>query len=475
MTYLSDSEDPFDRLLDLESDEEFGALQIRDKLDPGARPTADGNLNEWSAQDFASIYVRFRPHLERHAKRYLSNSLQAEEVVQDAFLYLMTSLPELDSELGVLKFLKWKVRNLAYDVHRAASSRRDVQTPEFEDVASQFDPISEEIERAEDNAVIRLALSRLNPKQREALYASAFEEKSTEEVAQQIGLTPNATRQLLFRARKSFKTALVGEAEMAGKSLGEILSLAAKKAAMDARENAAKVGAILTLAAVGVGIWPSLTLDSGKEVAAGPVVTKEQTLVPASSDETEKAEVQNSTETMESDGPVQPTSEMSVPVDEDSGQLTRRQQSITLASSTTSPPSNFDAVLATNVLNAGVYTGSYASIFGELFRGVSIEVFGGTGISAFLDYDFETRAISQAMFQLNVDGKELLGIPQVTEVEFLEDGAGNTIVVLCEEFFVVDNDGNVFSDTEFSQSVAVVTLELSESGAPTGASMKVEK
>lgn len=47
----------------------------------------------------------FRPHLERHAKRYLSNPVQAEEVVQDAFLYLMTTLPELDTELGVLKIM----------------------------------------------------------------------------------------------------------------------------------------------------------------------------------------------------------------------------------------------------------------------------------------------------------------------------------------------------------------------------------
>jgi len=50
-------------------------------------------LKDWSAQDFANIYVRFRPHLISHARKFLRAETQAEEVVQDAFLYLMTALP----------------------------------------------------------------------------------------------------------------------------------------------------------------------------------------------------------------------------------------------------------------------------------------------------------------------------------------------------------------------------------------------
>ena len=99
------SEDALESLLDEESDEEFGLPRFQEHF---ADPMTPAVLKEWSAKDFASIYVRFRPHLERHAKRFLNNSSQVEEVVQDAFLYLMTTLPELDSELGVLRFLKWK-------------------------------------------------------------------------------------------------------------------------------------------------------------------------------------------------------------------------------------------------------------------------------------------------------------------------------------------------------------------------------
>ena len=262
------NEHPLDSMLDSEPEAEFGEPEIRDRYDHAADENVDGNLKNWTAEDFASIYVRFRPHLERHAKRYLSNPVQAEEVVQDAFLYLMTTLPELDSELGVLKFLKWKIRLLCLDVLRSASNQRETSVPEHAEFASDDDEITADLERAEDNAIIRMALASLNPRQREVLVASVYEEKSTEEIAEQLKLSPNATRQLLFRARSAFKKALVGEAEIQGKSISQVLTIAAKKAALDTRQNATKVGAFIAMVALGIGIIPNLVPSSETVVAS---------------------------------------------------------------------------------------------------------------------------------------------------------------------------------------------------------------
>ena len=186
-------------------------------------------LKDWSAQDFANIYVRFRPHLISHARKFLREETQAEEVVQDAFLYLMTALPELDSELGVLRFLKWKTKMLCLDIIRSSQAGLNNNlVPLPDDVADETQPL-DSLERADDAAIIRLALAKLNPRHREALIATMYEEKSHEEVAQQMGVGENAFRQLLFRARSSFRKTLVGEAEVEGKSVSEILSIAASK------------------------------------------------------------------------------------------------------------------------------------------------------------------------------------------------------------------------------------------------------
>lgn len=138
-------------------------------------------------------------------------------MVQDAFLYLMTTLPEIDNEVGVLKFLKWKIRLLSYDILRSASFQREHSVlPETLDGPSEGGEISLDLERAEDNAVIRLALAKLNPRHREALLASVYEEKSAQEVGEQLDMSPNAARQLVFRARRAFRLALIEERQRAG-------------------------------------------------------------------------------------------------------------------------------------------------------------------------------------------------------------------------------------------------------------------
>ena len=253
-----------------ESDDEFGLPEFRIHLADSLTPAV---LRDWTAADFASIYVRFRPHLERHAKKFLKNPSQVEEVVQEAFLYLMTTLPELDSELGVLRFLKWKTRLLALDVIRANSKVTLAPIEESPDLASNDPELSQDLERAEDAGIVALALSKIQPRHREAIIATLYEEKSAEVVAAQMGLSENAFRQLLFRARTAFRKALVGEAETKGKSISEILSIAARKAAAESGKYISAAGAFLLVLAVSIGVLPNLSAPVQEQVLSGPTAS----------------------------------------------------------------------------------------------------------------------------------------------------------------------------------------------------------
>jgi RNA polymerase sigma-70 factor (ECF subfamily) len=259
------TEDPLEALLDEQSDEDFGDLELKER---SGKPV---KLAEWSAQDFSSIYLRFRPHLERHARRFLNNPSQVDEVVQDAFLYLMVSLPELDSEIGVLRFLKWKTRLLSLDVIRASgrayiNSIDDVQEPESNDPE-----VSSNLEQQDDAAVVRLALSKLNPRHREVLIASMYEEKSTEEIASQVGLSENATRQLIFRARAAFKKALIGDIDTTGMSAAAILSVAARKAASEGKKVGAAALTLIALVVMSLTVFPGLNRATTDQMAEAPV------------------------------------------------------------------------------------------------------------------------------------------------------------------------------------------------------------
>lgn len=484
-------EHPLDSMLDDESEVEFGEPEIRDRFHHFADEETSGDLKAWTAKDFASIYVRFRPHLERHARRYLSNRVQAEEVVQDAFLYLMTTLPELDSELGVLKFLKWKVRLLSLDVIRSASNQREIPVAEHEEFASDNEEITADLERAEDNAIIRIALSKLNPRQREALIASVYEEKPAEVVAEQLGLSTNATRQLLFRARSAFKKALVGEAEISGRSISQVLSIAAKKAAIDAKNNAMKVGAFIVLAAIGIGILPQVLATTETVIAtpeiSQPAPTDSSPVSPSESESESGAAAPSESQLADASGSVASQSQRTG--SESLGSTAETNQPVAQQATSAAPAiqpavvldtdasrlteQTLSAILTTDVNNAGYYKDSYSQLFGDLFSGMSIEVFGGTGISAFLDLDPVTKTVRQTIFQMWIDGDRFYAVARSIQNESLQSGDNHTVVIIAEEFYVVNDSLNVFSESPLADSRAVVTLELDANGNPLSASMKV--
>jgi RNA polymerase sigma-70 factor (ECF subfamily) len=185
----------------------------------------------------------------------------------------MVSLPELDSEIGVLKFMKWKVKNLCLDIYRASGK---AYIKSIDDVAEPIALNSEmgaDIERAEDAAVVRLALSKLNPRHREVLLASIYEEKSTAEIAAQVGLSENATLQLLFRARGAFKKALLGDVDTNGMSMGAILSVAARKAGEEAKKVGVQAMVLVLFLAVSIGAFFNFNGSSNtvSTVADAPV------------------------------------------------------------------------------------------------------------------------------------------------------------------------------------------------------------
>lgn len=274
------TEDALEAMLDAESDEDFGL--------PNAATEQRAVLKEWSAQDFSNIYTRFRPHLERHARRFLNNQSQVDEVVQDAFLYLMVTLPELDSEIGVLRFLKWKTRLLCLDVIRASGRAYINNIDDIAEPESNDPEVGSELEHVEDAAIVRLALSKLNPRHREVLLASMYEEKSAAQIAAQVGLSENATRQLIFRARAAFKTALLGsDVDTTGMSVSAILSVAARKAAAEAKKVGAQamVFVLFLMLAVGAVInFNSRGTSTQQTVAEGsstPTTTGQPTQTPS--------------------------------------------------------------------------------------------------------------------------------------------------------------------------------------------------
>lgn len=435
------NEDPLEQLLDEQSDSEFGLPQFKDQKQV---------LANWTAQDFSDIYVRLYPHLLRHAKRFLTNHAQAEEVVQDAFLYLMTSLPEIDSEIGVLKLLKWKVRNLALDV---ISSNSKASFAPVEDVDLPVDyELSENLVRADEAAIVSLALAKLPPRQREALIASLYEEKQTPVIAAQLGLSENATRQLLFRAKSAFKKALVGEAETAGLSVTQILSIAARKAAKDSGKYISAASAFLLVLSVSLGVIPNLPRGEQSSVSAPAAETTEpdspETQSEAQTESTFEAATEVITATL-----------------------------ATTQTQTLSAKPNLTTSLVSSDLSVGATEAGFAYGFGadrdQLVR--ELLIFTDSILSARVDivrigesYSYELR---NAKATLSLEGEQLvIGASQSGSSQAMSED-GQTLTLVATGLRVLDQAGNEYAQQPLTESSLTVLVELDRYGQVIAASV----
>jgi RNA polymerase sigma factor (sigma-70 family) len=174
-------------------------------------PEAQPERSLHSATDFSSLYVRHRSGLAAHARRYLRDSRDVDEVVQETFLRLFLAISEIETELQAIAFARRTLTNLCIDRYRADRRRPTLITldasPYFEvNGEEQADPVLQ----AEDAAIVRDALARLSPLHRAALVKREIEEKALPQIAAELGVAEESVKHLLFRARRALRRLLVG-------------------------------------------------------------------------------------------------------------------------------------------------------------------------------------------------------------------------------------------------------------------------
>jgi RNA polymerase sigma-70 factor (ECF subfamily) len=482
-----------ERLLDQESDAEFGPAAIREHLDENSQPLV---LRNWKAQDFANIYVRFHPHVLRQAKRYLTNHSQAEEITQDAFLYLMTSLPEVDSETGVLKLLKWKVRLLALDLIKINSQASFAPLDNQPELSIADSALSLELERADDAAIVALALAKLEPRQREALVASLYEEKTSSQVAAQLGLNENATRQLVFRAKAAFKKALVGEAETRGLTVSEIISVAARKASKDAGKYVSVASALLLVLAVSIGVLPNLAnspelLNAGTpaiatELGAGSEAYSEASAADSSAANRANTPVSDSTASSAELAPLAGVDLANVPVTNsppfdnvDSNNVESSTAPVTIVSIgsradyTPFDPWLLDSIIergaiSTDLLNGEVVTSSSrASLFSII-----------TDQGLWVDLSFQPATASPfgaVTVGIYVDGKQYFARTSQQDLLVLaEDSGYETYVYVGSIDLLTDVSGARYDNTRLDGGQVLITITIdTQSGVVSSTSLEL--
>jgi RNA polymerase sigma-70 factor, ECF subfamily len=150
-----------------------------------------GRVATGDRRSFAELYDRFSRVLFSVAYRVLNSQEAAEDVLQDVFIQIWEKAPLYDPQRG--KPLTWAVtltRNKAIDRLRAIQRRNRLQDAVEKEALTfeQFDDRSsvEAVEGMETGAMVRAAIRRLSPDQRQAIELAFFSGLTQTEIAERL-------------------------------------------------------------------------------------------------------------------------------------------------------------------------------------------------------------------------------------------------------------------------------------------------
>ena len=153
---------------------------------------------------FEAIYEAYRPRLFSFLARLSRRRDVAEDLLEETWLRLVARARELTDDTRLGPWLFTVARNLfaSWCRHRAVDEGRildfALSWPGLLPRESPFESAA----RGETERRLEAALARLAPKDREVLLLVAGEELSPSEAAAVLGLTPEALRKRLQRARE---------------------------------------------------------------------------------------------------------------------------------------------------------------------------------------------------------------------------------------------------------------------------------
>jgi len=158
-----------------------------------------------------------RDYIEAVLRRYSADAEIARDLLQETFFQALRSLPDFRGDSKLTTWLHSIAKNVALARYRKDKRHSLLEEETLEHVratSSPGDPPSsypnpvEGAEREQEHGFLYEAMGELSDSYREVIRLRDLEEKSTKEVAEELGLTRVNVRVRLHRARAALQEAL---------------------------------------------------------------------------------------------------------------------------------------------------------------------------------------------------------------------------------------------------------------------------
>ncbi|MBI3538136.1 MAG: RNA polymerase sigma factor [Chloroflexi bacterium] len=182
-------------------------------------PLADeALLQQFKAGDaraFRALVERYAPALYRAAVRLVLDPMEAENVVQESFLRVVTSLDRIQLKKPFKPYVYRIAINLCYDYGRKKkpipfaeldrAAKSSSEEPQSEMILDEAPAVWEYLEKEALAHQVNSAMQKLSASYRAVIVLRYFEEFSYEEIAQSLDIPLNTVRTHLRRAKQELR------------------------------------------------------------------------------------------------------------------------------------------------------------------------------------------------------------------------------------------------------------------------------
>ena len=156
------------------------------------------------AEEFKQKFLPLHTQLYRTAFRLMGNAMDAEDMVQEAYLKLWERRDDLGHVANMEAYCTSLIRHICIDAFRRKRPEEDSPPPEEFPLTDNEDAATA-LERQEDATQLTNLISRLPEGQRTVMTLHDVEGCSYEEIEEATGFTAVNIRVMLSRARKKIR------------------------------------------------------------------------------------------------------------------------------------------------------------------------------------------------------------------------------------------------------------------------------
>lgn len=147
------------------------------------------------------LFKRHRTTLILKARTMLNSKEEAEDMVNDLFLYLQSRGKDLNITISVRAYLHKAVRYRCLKKHMLTQREKEFLT-EYQTQITSHEPAIDRIESAEQRQQVHRAVGKLPYQMKKAVELRHFEEKERKDVASEMNIELATLAKYLLGARK---------------------------------------------------------------------------------------------------------------------------------------------------------------------------------------------------------------------------------------------------------------------------------